>query len=229
MASSMILCVLLCFISAAANPISCPNLNSAANFAVIAYSTVTNADLTIINGNLAISPGIALTGFYPPGKINGTTQLGNGVALQAQGDVCTAYNDLAGATPTVQMTGVDLTGQTLTPGVYKFDSTAAIGIAAGVLTLDGCGVYIFQIGSALSTADNSQIQLINGAKAGCVFWQVGSSVTLGQNSLCQGNILAYASVVFSGGVTLNGSALARTAAVTLISETINPQPICDCC
>jgi hypothetical protein len=196
---------------------------------VIAASSVSNTGSTTINGNLAISPSISLTGFNPPGVINGVTKLGNGVALQAQKDVTSAYTYLKSVPLTAQLTGVDLAGKTLGPGVYKFDSSSGIDTPAGILTLNGAGTYVFQIGSALKTSANSKIRLINGAQAGCIFWQVGSSATLGQNSLFVGNILAYASVKFANGVTCNGSVYARTAAVSFIAATVNGQSTCNVC
>ena len=221
--------VLLCLAVAATSGHMCPPLGSSVNFTVIAASSVSNTGSTTINGNLAISPGTSLTGFYPPGVINGIIQLGTGIALQAQNDVTTAYNYLKGAPVTAQMSNIDLSGKTLEPGVYKFDSTAGIDTAAGILTLNGTGTYIFQVGSALSTAANTQIHLINGAKAGCVFWQVGSSASLDQNSIFVGNIFAYASVVFATGITYYGSVYARTAAISLIADTVNGQTSCNVC
>ena len=221
--------IILCLAVTASDAIICPNLRSAVNFTVVAASAVTNTGYTIINGNLAISPSTTLTGFYPPGVINGVTELGTGIALQAQNDITTAYNDLKGAPPTATMTGVDLSGLTLGPGVYKFDSTAGISTASGILKLNGTGIYIFQIGTALTTSTSSQIQLINGAKASCIFWQVGSSATLGQNSDFNGNILADASVWFATGITYNGAAYARTADITFISDTVTSQTKCNVC
>jgi len=221
--------VLLCLAVATTDAIICPTLGSAAKFTVIAASSVSNTGFTVINGNLAISPSISLTGFNPPGVIHGVTKLGTGIALQAQQDVTSAYNYLKNAPATGQMTGVDLAGKTLGPGVYKFDSSAAIAMPAGILTLNGPGTYIFQVGSALKTSANSEIRMINGAKAGCIFWQVGSSATLGQNSLFVGNILAYASAKFANGITCNGSVYARTAAVSFIATTVNGQSSCNVC
>ena len=221
--------VLLCLAVATTYANICPNLNSAAKFTVIAASSVSNTGFTIINGNLAMSPSISLSGFSASGVINGVTKLGTGSALQAQKDVTSAYNDLQNAPLTDQMTGVDLAGQTLGPGVYKFDSSAAISMPAGILTLNGAGVYIFQVGSALQTSANSEIQVINGANAGCVFWQVGSSATLGQNSIFIGNILAYASVRFAYGITFKGSVYARTAAISFNADTVTGQPSCNVC
>jgi len=206
----------------------CSILKSAANFTVIAGSAVSNTGLTIIYGNLAISPSVSLTGFNPTGVITGVTELGTGTALQAQNDAISAYNDLKGVPVTELMAG-DLTGKTLQAGVYKFDSAASISSTAGILTLSGTGIYIFQVGSALTTSTNSEIRLINGAKAGCVFWQLGSSATLGQSSVFVGNILAYASVAFSLNVTYYGSIYVQTGAISFIADTIISQTSCDVC
>ncbi|UJR12584.1 hypothetical protein I4U23_016760 [Adineta vaga] len=221
--------VLLCLVLATTNAKICPTLRSAAKFTVVAASSVSNAGSTIINGNVAMSPSISLTGFNPPGVIYGVKQLGNAVAQKAQKDLTSAYNYLKSAPLTAQMTGVDLAGKTLGPGIYKFDSTAAIETPAGILTLSGAGIYIFQVGSALKTSGNSQIQTINGANAACVFWQVGSSATLGQNSIFVGNLLAYASVKFAYGIRLTGSVYARTAAISFNTNTIIGQQNCSVC
>ena len=229
MALSVTLRILLCLAITAADTTVCPNLRSATNFAVVAASSVSNTGFTTINGNLGISPSVALTGFNPAGVIRGITELGTGVALQAQNDVTTAYNDCQGAPLTAQMTGIDLAGKTLGPGVYKFDAAAGIDTPAGILTLDGKGIYIFQIGSALATSGNSEIRLINGAKASCIFWQVGSSASLGHHSTFAGNIIAYASVDLAAAVVVNGSIYARTAAISLIAGTVTGQTSCDLC
>uniref|UniRef100_A0AAU7VFE0 Ice-binding family protein n=1 Tax=Adineta environmental sample TaxID=1193592 RepID=A0AAU7VFE0_9BILA len=229
MALSVTVHVLLCLAVVNTNAKNCPPLGSAAQFTVIAASSVSSTGFTVINGNVAMSPSIALTGFHARGVINGVTTLGTGIALQAQKDVTSAYNYLKHAPLTARMTGVDLAGQILGPGVYKFNSAAGIDTPAGVLTLSGAGTYIFQVGSALMTSTDSRIRLVNGAKAGCIFWQVGSSATLGLNSVFVGNILAYASVMFSRGVTYNGSIYARTAAVSFISDTVTPQKSCNVC
>ena len=221
--------ILLCMVATTGSIIVCPNLQSAANFAVIAASSVSNTGPTVIKGNLAISPSIALTGFNPFGVINGVTELGTGVALQAQKDVTSAYNYCKDAPTTKEMTGVDLAGKILGPGVYKFNSAAAISQPAGVLTLSGRGIYIFQIGSAFTTSANSKIVRKNGAKAGCIFWQVGSSATLGQYSQFFGNILADESVEFSTNVTYGGSVYAQNAAVTLITDSITIKKKCNVC
>ena len=149
----------------------------------------------------------------------------DGPAGSAQGDLTIAYNDAAGRTVPAIVAG-DLGGLTLMPGLYK--STSTLGIT-GVLALNGQGnpnsVFIFQVGSALTTAVGSQVVLIGGAQAANIFWQVGSSAVLGTNSIFQGTIMAQASITLTTGATLNGRALARTAAVTMDSNTIiNPGP-----
>src|ERR1700733_5869612 len=198
-------------------------LGTAGSFAVLAGSTVTNTGPSTINGDLGVSPGTAVTGF-PPGTVNGSIHAADAVAAQAQSDLTTAYNDAASRTPAVTMSG-DLGGLTLTPGVYK--SSSSIGLT-GALTLDGQGntgaVFIFQVGSTLTTASASHVNLINGAQACNVFWQIGSSATLGTSSVFTGDILALTSISINNGVTVNGAALARNGAVTLIDDTISAAP-----
>jgi hypothetical protein len=198
------------------------SLGTAANYAVLAASTVTSTGPTTINGNLGLSPGTAVTGF-PPGQVTGTIDAADSSALQAQNDLTTAYN-AAAASPTTNTIPVELGGTTLTPGVYA-SPAGTFGIT-GTLTLDAQGdpdvVFIFQAASTLITASASNVDLVNGAQASNVFWVVGSSATLGTYSILQGNILAQASITITTGVTLHGRALARTAAVTLDSDTITP-------
>lgn len=196
-------------------------LGTAQNFAVLGGSTVTNTGPTIIDGDLGVSPGTAITGF-PPGTVNGTIHAADAVAAQAQNDVTTAYNALAGTACNVNLTGQDLGGLTLTPGVYCFSSSAQL---TGTLTLNAQGnpdaVFIFQIGSALTTASNSSVSVINGGQNCNVFWQIGSSATLGTNTQFVGNILALTSITLQTGTTLAGRALARNGAVTMDSNTVS--------
>jgi hypothetical protein len=205
-------------------------LGRACGFGILAGSTVTNAPIitgttTHVTGDVGVSPGTAITGF-PPGTATGAFFTGVGSAAgTAQGDLTTAYNAAAGAPGGAALTG-DIGGQTKPPGVYK--ATTTLGIT-GNLTLDGQGdpnaTWIFQVGSALTTAaGNSQIILINGANSHNVFWQIGSSATLGTNTIFQGTIMAQASITLTTGATLNGRALARTGAVTLDSNAVNVPP-----
>jgi hypothetical protein len=196
-----------------------------ATFGVLAGSTVTNSGPTVVTGNLGVSPGTAITGFTGiapggPGIVTGTIDSANAVAAQAQNELTAAYNAAAGAAVTATKAG-DLGGQTLFPGVYM--STSTLGIT-GTLTLDAQGnanaQFIFQIASALTTATSSSVVLINGANAANVFWQIGSSATLGTSSTFAGDILALSSISLGTGTVLNGRALARNGAVTLLSNPI---------
>src|SRR5450759_4121179 len=161
-----------------------PSLGTAAPYAVLAGSTVTNTGPTVVTGDLGVSPGSAVTGFPVPGTVIGTIHSNDASAIGAQTDVTTAYNNLAGqaCTPASHLTGIDLGGLTLTPGVYCFSSSAALSIpAAPTLTLDALGdpnaVWIFQIGSTLTTASSSTVKVINSGQVCNVYWQVGSSAT----------------------------------------------------
>jgi uncharacterized repeat protein (TIGR01451 family) len=201
-------------------------LGSAGSFTALAGSTVTNTGPTIVTGNVGVSPGSAVTGFPPGTVVGGAIHAADGAAALAQGDLTAAYNDAAGRTVPTLVAG-DLGGSTLAPGLYK--STSTLGIT-GVLTLDGGGdpnaVFIFQIASGLTTAVGSSVVLQNGAQAANIFWQVGSSATLGTGSIFKGTILAQVSVTVGTGASLTGRALARTGAVTLDSNTTfaNPGP-----
>jgi hypothetical protein len=196
-------------------------LGTAANFAVLAGSTITNTGATTINGDLGLSPGTSVTGF-PPGTVNGTEDIADAAALQAQNDLTTAYNNAA-AQPVTATIPTELGGTTETPDVYN-SAAGTFGIT-GTLTLDAQGnsnaVFIFQAASTLITASASNVVLVNGAQASNVFWVVGSSATLGTNSTLQGNILALTSITVTTGTTIDGRALARNGAVTLDTNTIN--------
>jgi|ERR1700687_4481072 len=199
-----------------------PSLGTAEGFAVLAGSTVTNTGPTAIIGNLGVSPGIAVVGF-PPGEVFGEIHAGDDVALQAQNDVTTAYGDLAGRPCNRDLSGMDLGDVgTLTPGVYCFSSSAQL---TGTLTLDAQGsfdaVFIFQIGSTLTTAPSSSVLLINSGQDYGVFWQVGSSATLDTTTAFRGSIVALTSITLNTGASIHcGRALARNGAVTLDTNDI---------
>jgi hypothetical protein len=203
------------------------NLGTANNYAVLAGSAITSTGPTVLNGGLGLTPGSSVTG----GPIvNGLYDVDNAAALQAQNDLTTAYNHAAGLARTQTLTGLDLGNRTLTPGVYFFADSAEL---TGQLTLDGRGladpVFVFQIGSTLTTASGSSVVTINddgSATPGIsVFWQIGSSATLGTSTAFEGNILALTSITLDTGATdLDGRVLARNGAVTLDDNTITAPP-----
>lgn len=199
-----------------------PPLGTAGSFAILGGSTVTNTGLTVVNGDLGVSPGSAITGFPPGVIVGGTSHANDGVAILAQSDETIAYNNLAGQSCDVNLTGQDLGGMTLTAGTYCFSSSAQL---TGTLTLDGQGnpsaTFIFQIGSTLTTASNAIVLMTNQASECRVYWQVGSSATLGTATVFAGNILALASITLNTGTTIVGRALAQTGAVTMDTNTIS--------
>lgn len=207
------------------------SLGEAGNFAIVSSQGVTNSGPSIVNGDIALSPLTTITGFTfstPAGLgvVNGTVHYNDTSAQTAQNDALTAYNTLAGMAylPANDLTGQDLGGMTLAPGVYHFDSSAEL---TGVLTLatgtDPNAAYVFQIGSTLTTATTSSV-VVTGAGAGTtpnIFWQVGSSATLATGTDFTGSILALASVSMGTGTSLeNGRALALNGAVTLLTNSI---------
>jgi uncharacterized repeat protein (TIGR01451 family) len=198
-----------------------PSLGRAQSFGVLGASTATNTGPTSVNGDLGVWPGTAITGF-PPGIVTGgVIHANDAVAQQAQSDVTIAYNSLAGMPCNTNLTGQDLGGLTLAPGVYCFNTSAQL---TGTLRLDAQGdpnaVFIFQIGSTLVTASNAAVLTINSAQDCDAFWQVGSSATLGTGTSFIGSILALASITLNTNATLSGRALARTGAVTMDSNIV---------
>lgn len=207
------------------------SLGAAGNFTIVSSQGVTNSGPSIVTGNIGLSPLTTITGFSfstpaGPGVVTGTVHYNDALALRAQNNALTAYNTLAGMAylPANDLTGLDLGGMTLTPGVYHFDTSAGL---TGNLTLntlsDPNAVFIFQIGSTLTTATGASL-VVTGAGAGTdpnIFWQVGSSATLNSNTALSGNILALASVSLGTGASLaNGRALALNGAVTLLSNSV---------
>ncbi len=200
-----------------------PSLGTAQSFAVLGGSTVTNTGPTVVTGDLGLSPGTSVTGFPPGQVVGGAIHAADAAAASAQNSVTTAYNSLAGqACPGANnLTGQNLGGLTLTPGVYCFSSSAQL---TGVLTLNAQGnpgaVFIFQIGSALTTASASSVVVTNGGSPCNVFWQVASSATLGTSSSFAGNLIAASSVTATTGVNMTGRVLARNGAATLDTSAV---------
>jgi hypothetical protein len=200
------------------------DLGTADSFAVLAGSTVTNTNPTVVHGDLGVWPGTSITGF-PPGIVTapGAIHANDAVAMSAQGALTSAYNFAAGEACDMSLTGQDLGGLTLTPGVYCFTSSAQL---TGTLTLNGLGnansVFVFQIGSTLITASNSSVVFTNSGQGDSVFWQVGSSATLGTTTTFAGNILALTDIGLNTGATINcGRALARNGQVTMDTNTVS--------
>jgi hypothetical protein len=213
-------------------------MGAACTYGILAATTSTNTGASTVRGDLGLSPGSSVTGFQDPrantyvgsgthtgglGLVTGTIHLTDPPppsptsAAAAQAALTVAYLDLAGRTaPAPATIAGDLGGLTLAPGLYK--STSTIGIT-GALTLDGGGnanaIWIFQIASALTTLGSSSVVLAGQAQSHNIFWQVGSSATLGTNSTFNGSILALSDITLKTGATLNGRALARNGAVTL--------------
>jgi type VI secretion system secreted protein VgrG len=200
-----------------------PSLDSAQSFAVLGHETVTNTGPTTVYGNLGVTPGTSVTGFGPGTVTGGTIHLNDAVAQQALADAAIAKTNLGLLGPGTLL-GADLTGLTLTPGTY----TVAAGTTnlVGTLTLDGLGdadaLWVFQMPSTLITSSGSEVDVINTGSGAGVYWNVGSSATLGTGTMFAGNILAYASVTLNTDADiLCGRAIALTGAVTLDTNKIS--------
>ncbi len=236
MAAVVVAATLAAWPASASASVFQPRLLTAGNFTVLAGSAITNTGSSVITGNLGISPSSSssVTGF-PPGVVTGAQNANDAVAIKAKTDLVTTYNDAANATPFRNMTGVNLGGKVLTPGVYRFSSSAQL---TGTLVLDGQfntnPTFIFQIGSTLTTASASRVVLRNGAGSCAVFWKVTSSATLGTATSFQGNLIALTSITMTTGATIGvggglngGRALARNGALTLdTNRIIPPKPGC---
>ena len=203
---------------------SCPDqfLGASCSFAVLGASAITNTGNTVIDGDLGLYPGTSITGF-PPGIVNGTIYNDDAVAMQAQAAALTAYNTLQGLASNENLTGQNLGGLELTPGVYTFNSSAQL---TGDLTINWEGlsnqIVVFQIGSSLTTASASMVLGVNMGQNDVIYWAVGSSATLGTTTSFQGNIIAYTSDTLDTGATDNcGRVFALNGAVTLDDNTIN--------
>ena len=209
----LILGVLLCAGTAIAQV--APPLGQAGSFAALGGSAVTNTGSTVITGDLGVSPGSAVTGFPPGTVVSGTIHANDATAAAAQADITTAYNSLAGQACGTDLTGTDLGGLTLAPGVYCFSTAAQL---TGTLTLDAQAninsIFVFQIGTTLTSASAANVVVINGGTDCNVFWQVGSSATLGTATAFVGNIVALTSITLTTSATSHGSLWARNGALT---------------
>ncbi len=204
-----------------------PPQGTTTTFAILAGQAVTSTGLSVVNGDVGISPGTAITGF-PPGVITGAQHLGDPVAAQALADAQVLYSYLDGLPCETNLSGVDLGGKTLTPGVYCFDSSAQL---TGTLILDAQGscdsLFVFQTGSTLTTSVASEIIVINNpCVANCrggenVYFQVGSSATIGTGSQFVGNIVANTSVTLNFNASVSGSVFGLIGAVTLDSNQVS--------
>jgi len=187
-----------------------PSLGTTSTYGILAGSAISCVTGGTVSADVGLSPGTSITGF-PPCTVTGTKDIANAAAATAQGDLTTAYDGLKGLACGTTISA-DLGGTTLAPGVYC--SASGINLT-GALTLSGSGTYVFQAGSALTVATSGSVVLANGAQAMNVYWQVGSSATLGNGSTMNGNVVALTSITLGSTATLVGRALARNGAVSL--------------
>jgi LPXTG-motif cell wall-anchored protein len=200
-------------------------LGTASSFAVLAGAGITNTGPSVINGDVGSFGSSTSVGGFPPGLVNGTNHGGDAVTQGAKTDLVTAYDDAAGRSPST-IIPTELGGSIVLPGFYA-SAAGTFGITGNV-TLDAQGdpnsVFVFQMASTLTTATGSSVSFIGGAQSCNVFWQVGSSATLGGATHFKGTILALTSITLVTGATIDGRALARNGAVTLDTNTITPSP-----
>jgi Ice-binding-like len=201
-------------------------LGAAANFRVLAGTTVTNTGATTIHGNLGVSPGSAVTGF-PPGTVTGKIDKADTAAANGQLALVTAFNNAMGRTNCPTSVAGNIGGKTLGPGLYK--STSSLAISSGDLTLTAHGhagaVFIFQVATKFTTTAGRKVILAGGAQASNIYWAIGSSATLGTTSVLYGTILAHKSISLATGAVLHGRALAHIGAVTFGASHVDQGPV----
>lgn len=223
-----VLAVAFAFAAAPAAQAAPVDLATASPFVVLGGTTVTNEGPSVLNGDLGVSPGTALTGFGAPAVVNGATHANDAVAAQAQLDLTTAYDVAAGqpVAPANDLSGTDLGNRVLTAGTYRYNAGALL---TGPLTLDAQGdpdaEFVFQIGAELTTESASSVVLANGASACNVYWQVGSSAALGTTTKFVGSLMALTSISLNNGATVEGRMLARNGQVSLIDNVLTA-PAC---
>lgn len=227
--AGVILAVVLALAAAPAVVQAAPvDLATVRPFVVLGGTTVTNTGPSVLNGGLGVAPGTALTGFGSPAVVLGATHENDGVAKQAQSDLTTAYNAAAGqpVAPADDLSGTNLGNRKLGPGAYRYTSGALL---TGPLTLDAEGdpsaQFVFEIGAELTTESASSVVLVNGASPCNVYWQVGSSATLGTTTAFKGNLMALTSISLKNGASVNGRMLARNGQVSLINNVLT-RPLC---
>lgn len=210
--------------AAASGPV---DMGTAKTYAVLGGQSVTNTGPSLVQGDLGVWPGTAITGFSAAptdGKVTGETHQGDAEAKSAQAATTTAYNDANGRATTKKITSDLGTEPPLVGGVYTSDGDLEL---TGTLTLDGQGkadsVWVFQAGAALNTATDSKVVLVNGANACNVYWKVGSSAVLGVRTEFIGTILALTSISAKTDATVQGRLLARNGSVTLEDNVVNAQ------
>lgn len=223
-----VLAVAFAFAAAPAAQAAPVDLATASPFVVLGGTTVTNEGPSVLNGDLGVSPGTALTGFGAPAVVNGATHANDAVAAQAQLDLANAYNVAAGqpVAPEDDLSGTDLGNRVLTAGTYRYNAGALL---TGPLTLDAQGdpdaEFVFQIGAELTTESASSVVLANGASACNVYWQVGSSAAIGTTTQFVGSLMALTSISLNNGATVEGRMLARNGQVSLINNVLTA-PTC---
>lgn len=223
-----VLAVAFALVAAPAAQAAPVDLATASPFVVLGGTTVTNEGPSVLNGDLGVSPGTALTGFGAPAVVNGATHENDAVAAQAQLDLTNAYNVAAGqpVAPADDLSGTDLGNRVLTAGTYRYNAGALL---TGPLTLDAQGdpdaEFVFQIGAELTTATASSVVLVNGASPCNVYWQVGSSAAIGTTTQFVGSLMALTSISLNNGATVEGRMLARNGQVSLIDNVLTA-PTC---